>query len=997
MKIQSLMLFAVLCTNLVYAQTEDGQVTLPLATYQQLLKDPGTRTTAAIPQAELAIIVGEDDVTVSANLQISVTSEEDGHPAIVPLLSEAVALEFARFQGNQAQVAVGDTGGLFWISRGGTSGRLQMQYRVPVDRKSGLLRIPVPRAAETGFRLEAPQSLISVEVRGALGLQKSVIQGRVQIDGSVASANQIIVTWKGLADTEFAFTSASLTGEVRGDAVRWDAQITLQTLETDVLIPIIGTNSVLVSLELDGSKASPRIGDDRYQVAVSEAGEHQIAAVFETPIGEHNGLPATQLAIPRIPIAAYTLRLEGDQELLVAPATNVQREVTNDRTVARFYAPLTQDLRMAWRTAVPEPVDEISRMNAVATHAFHAAEGVLYGTALLQYEIARGESDRFAFSLPDGANINRIVSDRGPEQDWVESTTESGMRRVDVYPGSRIAESFSLRIELEQLLEDSEDPLQTPLVRALDVTRQTGIVALLTGQTLALKPVAFEHMAETGENQLQADFRNSLTGIVTHTFRYHDATASLQVETVAPERQQGKFDAQIDTLYSIGEVTLRAQSTVEIDVKTGVLRGLSLTIPSDVNLLSVAGPNIRAHKLVDEDNSGRILEIDFTQDMQGRFAIDLAYERLLTQNTESTPVPLIAVMDADVEHARLAIEALSALEIKAARVEQLSNIDLRELPRLLLLKTTNPILLAYKYVRTQSPIALELSLTRHEEIELQQAVIDVADYHTLVTGDGLAVTQAQYSVRNARRQFLRLAMPEGAELWSVEVGGEPQKPAFATPTEERPERDVLIKMRNAEDAFSVTLVYATPMQSMGAFGSLELTLPTPDMIATQTQWDVYLPPGRDYGDIDTSLERSHRGQSARDSAVFSAQAPGAPKIQVPAGGIRYSFEKLYANQGSEGAYVKVSYRDPSVRQWASAIAALATLLIWAGVLVLWRGQTRNGWLLIAIGGALLVFALTAMDADWEQPATLSIGAGLLLGLAAAIRWYRNRKSDADSE
>ena len=993
MKLTAFAFSLLLLSGLVHGQVDDGQVTLPLATYQSLLRDPGARTTAAIPQADLTVTVGEEDVAIAANLQISVTSEDEGLPAVVPLLAEPVALEFAQFQGGQAQVAVGETGGLFWITRGGTSGRMQLRYRVPLDRKSGLLQIPIPRAAETGFRLNAPQTLNALEVRGALGQNRTVEGPRIQIGGSLVSASQMIVTWKGLADTEFAFTSATLSGEVFGDAVRWDAQIALQTLESDVLVPVIGTHSVLVSLDLDGAQASPRIGDDRYLVAIGRPGEHRITAVFETPIGEHNGLPATQLAIPRIPIASYVLSLEGDQELLVAPATNVQRTVTDEGTLARFYAPLTQDLRMAWRTAVPETVDEVSRMNAVVTHGFHAAEGVLYGAVLLDYEIARGESDRFAFSLPEGANINRIISDRGPEQDWVESTTESGMRRVDVYPGSRIAENFRLRIELEQLLEDNDNPLRLPLIRAMDVTRQTGIVALLTGQTLALKPVAFEHMAETGENQLQADFRNTLTGIVTHTFRYHDATASLQVETVAPERQQGKFDAQIDTLYSIGEVTLRAQSTVEIDVKTGVLRGLSLTMPTDVNLLSVAGPNIRAHKLVDTDGSGQILEIDFTQDMQGRFAIDLAYERLLTQSTQTTPVPLIAVMDADVEHARLAIEALSALEIKAASVEQLSNIDLRELPRLLLLKTTNPILLAYKYVRTQSPIALELSLTRHEEIELQQAVIDVADYHTLVTGDGLAVTQARYSVRNARRQFLRLAMPQGAELWSVEVGGEPQKPAFATPTEERPERDVLIKMRNAEDAFIVTMVYATPMEPMAAFGSVSLALPTPDMISTQTRWDVYLPPGRDYGNVDTSLERSYSGQSARDVAEFS-QAPGAPKIQVPAGGIRYSFEKLYANQGTEGAYVKISYRDPAIRQWAGAIATFATLIIWIGLVVLWRGHTRNGWVLVVAGAGLLVFAITAMDANWEQPATLSIVAGLILGLAAAVRWYRNRKGSA---
>ena len=51
------------------------------------------------------------------------------------------------------------------------------------------------------------------------------------------------------------------------------------------------------------------------------------------------------------------------------------------------------------------------------------------------------------------------------------------------------------------------------------------------------------------------------------------------------------------------------------------------------------------------------------------------------------------------EHGRIAIEALSALEVQASLVEQLSSLEINELPRQLVLKTTNPILLAYRYVQ----------------------------------------------------------------------------------------------------------------------------------------------------------------------------------------------------------------------------------------------------------------------------------------------------------
>ena len=84
--------------------------------------------------------------------------------------------------------------------------------------------------------------------------------------------------------------------------------------------------------------------------------------------------------------------------------------------------------------------------------------------------------------------------------------------------------------------------------------------------------------------------------------------------------------------------------------------------------------------------------------MDGLFRIELNYERIMLDGAAQTTVPRLVVLDADVEHGRIAIEALSVLEVQASRVEQLSSLEINELPRQLVLKTTNPILLAYRYV-----------------------------------------------------------------------------------------------------------------------------------------------------------------------------------------------------------------------------------------------------------------------------------------------------------
>ena len=151
--------------------------------------------------------------------------------------------------------------------------------------------------------------------------------------------------------------------------------------------------------------------------------------------------------------------------------------------------------------------------------------------------------------------------------------------------------------------------------------------------------------------------------------------------------------------------------------------------------------------------------------MEGQFRIEVAYERISPDTDSEIDVPTLTVLGAEVEQGRIGVEALAAVEVQEASATQLSTLDPAALPQQLILKTTNPILLAYKYVHADPPYALSLRTTQHHEVDVQTAAIDEAQYRTLFTRDGLAVTTAQFRVRNSRKQFLRVRLPDGATVW----------------------------------------------------------------------------------------------------------------------------------------------------------------------------------------------------------------------------------------
>lgn len=216
--------------------------------------------------------------------------------------------------------------------------------------------------------------------------------------------------------------------------------------------------------------------------------------------------------------------------------------------------------------------------------------------------------------------------------------------------------------------------IDVPLLAAAEVHRQRGMIALLVGPELMLTPVDENGVSRVGENQLPAFVRNSLTMAVAHTYKYTDPQSLLSVKPTVPERQQGKFDAQVDTLISIGEVTLTGSTSIAVNVKSGSIMDLILQLPEDINVLDVTGPSIRNHDSL-ISNGKQNIHLEFTQEMQGQFKLEINYERITDDGATETEVPTILVVDAEVEYGRIAIEALAIEQILGCGMHGVWHID----------------------------------------------------------------------------------------------------------------------------------------------------------------------------------------------------------------------------------------------------------------------------------------------------------------------------------
>ncbi len=863
--------------------------------------------------------------------------------------------------------------GLSWnTNKAGTyffSGHLKINALRSIGGYTAI--IPAMQAGSMTMHAVFENSVHDISVIPSAGTVVTPGEKQTIVDASIPNASGFQVNWRTATMMEHLLSRAEYRGKYneKQGAISWEATYSGELYGDEEIDLLLMPKAVTLSeLRIDDKPAPILLSGDYFMTRLKGKGAHRIHVSFETKVDEEDKSPKTALNIPQVPISLLELSLPGDKELNIEPATGVTYNKAEGGTVATAHLPMNSKVTLNWNEALPEEMQEELRANANYIHTARAEDGVLYMQAVADYEITRGETSSLELDVPHGVQISRITAEDAPLSDWriisrklkgvdlgssdtkdaeAAVTPETDLEKeraagpdsspevVQIFFERPLKGNFKLHFDYDSSITGTQggNAFPVPLLRGRGLHRQRGMLALLSSKEVSLNPVQEQNITHVGESQLPAGVRESANMTIAHTYKYGETTPLLTVQTAKPEKKDGRFDAMVNTLVSLSDVTLNGAVSIDINVKSGTVDHLDVELPKGINFLGLTAPSLRTHT-VSDDNESQIVSVQFTQELEGQFRLELSYEKLIPQGAAEVFAPAVRVRGAEIQQGRIGLEALSAVEVYASTIDQLSAIEPNELPQQLLLKTTNPILLAYKYVRAEPIFRLGLQITRHHEVEIQTATIDLAKYSTLFTWDGLAVTTAQFTVRNSRNQFLKIRLPANSIIWSAFVAGNAEKPALSNIASKASEgREVLIKIVNSQAGFPVELIYHTPVPKMSHFGTLSSILPRPDVTATRSLWNVYLPDGFTYNGLSTNMllrTRGETGTGGKRKEEMSQPSAGSdvPRIELPVNGIYYGFEKLYANQIDDDPYFSISYADSRGSALANILVAAGTFLVW---------------------------------------------------------------------
>jgi hypothetical protein len=191
------------------------------------------------------------------------------------------------------------------------------------------------------------------------------------------------------------------------------------------------------------------------------------------------------------------------------------------------------------------------------------------------------------------------------------------------------------------------------------------------------------------------------------------------------------------------------------------------------------------------------------------------------------------------ETGETAVEGTGTIEVIASGDDTMRRIDVRETHTALRALARQPILAAFRYQRRPNDARLmTLDVKRFADAPVIAALAEQATATTLVTSEGRMLTEISLRVRNRAQPFMKVTLPPGATMLSVEVAGETAKPVQGTDGTRVP---LLRSGLRPNAPYQVSFVYLHSGQKFAKRGESQMMLPKLDLPVSVLEWELFLP------------------------------------------------------------------------------------------------------------------------------------------------------------
>ena len=868
--------------------------------------------------------------TVAVEATIILHSFRDGQLTL-PLNLGSIALSEAKLDGEAAPLRVRDSGksgptlDVVLDSRG--QHVLDLKFNVPakLSGKVGQFTLPVMPVPSGRVVFQLPETGLSVRVNGSTSLYRLAKTG----EGDAATES-ISVSAPERSNLTIAWRPPEVQGDVDAivqvetkTAVSVEDAGIAQVSQTTVRVP----QGSIADLSFDLPKGLSIRGISGPHMAgweLNEENNQRRLRVFFSP---------TITESTTIHLDLFLDRKIDDTESIIEIATPTPLEVTRESEVIAVFSSDTFQVRsgqsdkvtridvatsagllpqrpktagsssaprVAWRH-VERPYQaqfivgrQAPKTTATVQHAVLVSRRKVDISSLMAATLNGAPRASISFELPE--NYLLINVNATSMQDWFVTESDGTNPRTLTVEFDRPLTGQIEVVLKGHLAKEPDDLLVEVLVpEPFDVSTQTTWAAVWIDSGYTASQTGLNGFKTVEPDQVPATLRGRQNQPLKYAFRSTESESRLiEFETI---KATPDLKADSIVVVSVTDSFLDYTFALNWTIENAAVDSFSFLTPKTLNGVPLAGKlkftgeRIResSHEEVGENLRWTITLHDAARDRYFLLATATLppADRQLNAPGVRFVAPLIDefgdTMDfAEVERQKqyvMLVNQSQAQLVAGRRPSTIEEVDSQSLPIQLEQDMINQ---AAETLRVRDAAAQpSWTVRRFAQQSGAPASVNLADLALVIAQDGSWRGQAVYTIRNRRRQFLAVRMPDRSQLLSLFVKGQPSRPVTTAIGEKAVQLIALPRQSDADLSFQVKLVYTgsfdQPLPRGFSTSGKDLDLPAPHVISqkesseygipvARTLWSVYLPDSIDASVIEDAAKtnlRPAKGESQK--------------------------------------------------------------------------------------------------------------------------------------
>ncbi|MDP7421287.1 MAG: hypothetical protein QGH40_05380, partial [bacterium] len=315
--------------------------------------------------------------------------------------------------------------------------------------------------------------------------------------------------------------------------------------------------------------------------------------------------------------------------------------------------------------------------------------------------------------------------------------------------------SYELSVEVEKPT-GGKDSATLPTITLLDVTRQTGYIAVSPRLDTKVEAVSSSGASQIDIKDLPLNLKRVPEG-VSQAYRYirYPYTIEISIGQIQPE-----VYADVNTRFNIKEKELIMDTQMSFDIRKAGIFELRIGFPDRLRLVdTVHGDFIEDWRI---DSQKELLIVSFRSKVDGQYVLTLSATTNLDDLSTGLELPVLVVQGAKKERGYVSVQTETSIRIKTDTSQNVSEIDVLELPNYFKLGG-GEISLAYKYFRQPWSVSLA--------VEPIEPVVTAEVFNLASIGEGLEQNSCRvdYTIQFAGVSTFALQLPPGAK--NVNIAG----------------------------------------------------------------------------------------------------------------------------------------------------------------------------------------------------------------------------------